>query len=106
VRDLTLQLKLKRHQEQHFFKHAELRSVVNAAAEEQGLSTMGSREELDATDAALGKRFHRTASDLRDLQKVCAEQAALIETLRSKVTSLEEKLRLRDESGMLFRGGL
>lgn len=106
VRDLTLELGLRRHQEQHFFKHAELRSAVNAGAEAQGLSGIGSREEMDDKDAALGKRINQTSTDLSNLQKVCAEQAALIQVLRSKVVALEEKLRIRDETGMIFRGGL
>lgn len=106
VRDLTLALGLKRHQEQHFFKHAELRAAVNAAADAQGLAPIASRIEIDEKDAALGKLIKRTATDLSDLQKVCAEQAATIEVLRRKIAALEEKFKLRDETGMVFRGNL
>jgi hypothetical protein len=106
VRELTLQLGLKRHQEQHFFKHAELRDPVNAAAAAQGLAGIASRAEIDSKDAELGKRIKKTASDLSDLQKVCAEQAAQIETMRGKIGSLEEKLKIREETGLIFRGGL
>ena len=106
VRDLTIALGLKRHQEQHFFKHAELRTAVNAAADAQGLASIASRVELDEKDAALGKLIKRTATDLSDLQKVCAEQAATIEVLRRKIASLEEKFKIRDETGMVFRGDL
>jgi len=105
VRDLALELGLKRHQEQHFFKHADLRSVVNAAAEAQGLAQIGSRGEIDEKDAALGKLIKKTTTDLSELQKVCAEQAATIEVLRRKLASWEEKFKLRDETGMIFRGG-
>lgn len=106
VRELALALGLKRTQEQHFFKHVELRTAVNAAAALQGLAQISSREETDANDAALGKRITKANTDLSELQKVCAEQAAQIEVMRRRMTSLEEKLRLRDETGMVFRGGL
>lgn len=33
VRELTLALGLKRSQERHFFDHAELRTLINAAAD-------------------------------------------------------------------------
>lgn len=105
VRDLTLELGLKRHQEQHFFKHADLRSAVNAAAEAQGLAQIASRGEIDEKDAALGKLIKKTTTDLSELQRVCAEQAATIEVLRGKLASWEEKFKLRDETGMIFRGG-
>lgn len=106
VRDLTLELGLKRHQEQHFFKHAELRAAVNAAADAQGLAQIASRGETDEKDAALGKLIKKRTTDLSELQKVCAEQAATIEMLRGKLASWEEKFKLRDETGMIFRGGL
>lgn len=106
VRELALALGLKRSQEQHFFKHVELRAVVNAAAAAQGLTPISSREEIDANDAAVDKRIKMTNAQLSDLQKVCAEQAAQIEVMRRRLVSLEEKLRLRDETGMVFRGGL
>ncbi len=41
VRELTFSVGLKRSQEQHFFNHAELRTLVNAAALAQGLSSIG-----------------------------------------------------------------
>jgi len=106
VRELALALGLKRTQEQHFFKHVKLRTAVNAAAALQGLAQISSREETDANDAALGKRITKANTDLSELQRVCAEQAAQIEVMRRRMTSLEEKLRLRDETGMVFRGGL
>lgn len=59
VRELTLALGLKRSQEQHFFDHAELRTPINAAAESQGLSQIGSRAEGEADDAAVRNRFAR-----------------------------------------------
>lgn len=106
VRELALALGLKRSQEQHFFKHVELRTAVNSAAAAQGLAQIGSREETDALDAAVRKRIEKTGAYLSDLQKVCTEQAAQIMVLRTRIASLEEKLRLRDETGMVFRDGL
>lgn len=106
VRELALTLGLKRHQEQHFFKHVELRAAVNASAQTQGLAQIASREGTDDKDAALGKRIKKTNTDLSDLQKVCSEQAAQILVMRSRIASLEAKLSLRDETGMIFRGGL
>lgn len=82
------------------------RALINAAAEAQGIGLSASREETDAEDAALGKRIKKTNTDLSDLQKVCSEQAAQIEVMRSRISQLEEKLRLRDDTGMVFRGGL
>jgi hypothetical protein len=105
VRGLTLELGLDKHQEQHFFKHDELRISVNAAANTQGLAQIASRGEVDKKDAALGKLINKKTTDLSDLQKVCAEQAATIEVLRGKLASWEEKFKLRDETGMIFRGG-
>jgi len=105
VRNLTLELGLKRHQEQHFFKHAELRAAVNAAAAPQGLAAIAERVELETTNAPLAKRIKKTTTDLSELQKVCAEQAAHIEVLRRRIGSLEAMLKLRDETGMIFRDG-
>ncbi|WP_374359903.1 hypothetical protein [Pseudoduganella danionis] len=56
VRELTLALGLQRSQEQHFFNHAELRTLVKVAAEAQGLTAIGSRIQQDAADDAVRSR--------------------------------------------------
>ena len=73
VRELTLALGLKRSQEQHFFNHNELRTLVNAAAQAQGLAPLFQAlkvarqlfaklytpliKGIDAPEHALGKDF-------------------------------------------------
>lgn len=103
VRDLTGALGLKHSQEQHFFNHAELRTLVNAAAETQGLSPIGSRIELDADAAQARKRIARVSGDRNDLARSLAEREAVIESLRRENESLREQLRLRDDTGMTLR---
>jgi hypothetical protein len=66
VRELTLTLGLKRSQEQHFFNHAELRTVINAAAQTQGLAVIGSRAEGDRDDQEVRKRIARVSGDRND----------------------------------------
>lgn len=56
-----LRFGLKRSQEQHFFNHAELRTLINAATEAQGLAVIGSRTEGDADDVTVRKRIARIA---------------------------------------------
>ena len=103
VRELTLALGLKRSQEQHFFNHAELRTPINAAAEAQGLSLIGSRAEGDADDTAVRNRIARVAGDRNDLARTLVEREAIIEAQRREIQSLREQLRIRDETGMIFR---
>ena len=103
VRELTLALGLKRNQEQHFFNHAELRTLVNAAAEAQGLTPIGSRNQQDADDDVVRQRFGRMKSDSNNLAIALAEREAVIERLRFEVDSLKEQLRLRDDTGMTMR---
>ena len=103
VRELTVALGLKRSQEQHFFNHAELRMLINVAAEAQGLAAIGSRTQGDADDEAVRKRIARVSGDRNDLARTLAEREAVIEAQRREIESLRERLRLRDESGMVFR---
>lgn len=105
VRELTLALGLRRSQEQHFFNHAELRTLVNVAAEVQGLAAIGSRIQLDADDDALRRRMGRINADRNDLAGALAEREAVIEWQRREIDALREQLRLRDETGMQMRTG-
>jgi hypothetical protein len=105
VRELTLALGLRRSQEQHFFNHAELRTLVNVAAEAQGLAAIGSRVQLDADDDVVRRRMGRLNNDRNDLAAALAEREAVIEWQRREIDALREQLRLRDETGMQMRTG-
>jgi hypothetical protein len=103
VREVTYALGLRRSQEQHFYNHDELRALVNAAAEAQGLAPIGSRGEVNEDDEAVRKRMVRISGDRNDLARTLAEREAVIERLRSEISSLREQLVMRDENGMIFR---
>lgn len=103
VRDLTLALGLKRSQEQHFFNHSELRTLVNAAAQAQGLAPIGSRAEGDEKDATVRNRIARVTGDRNDLAATLAEREAVIQMQRREIQSLRSQLQLRDETGMVMR---
>lgn len=103
VRELTLILGLKRSQAQHFFNHAELRTLINSAAEAQGLTPIGSRIQLDEDDATVRKRIARVTGDRNDMASTLAEREAVIQLQRLEIQSLRAQLRLRDETGMVLR---
>ena len=105
VRDVVRQIGLKVNQEQHFYRHAELTNVLNAAAQTQGLGTVGSRAEQNADDDVVVRSLARARKDAADLARNLAEREALIQRLRERIGSLEEELRLRDETGMVVRSG-
>lgn len=106
VRALTLTLGLRLSQEQHFYRHPELTSIVNAAAEAQGLRPIGSRTQADAEDAVVRKRIARIHADHSDLARTLAEREGVIEAQRREIQSLREQLNLQDETGMTLRIGL
>ncbi len=106
VRELTLALGLRRSQEQHFFNHAELRTLVNVAAEAQGLAVIGSRIQQDTDDVAVRRRMERINADRNDLAGALAEREAVIERQRREINALREQLLLRDDTGMQMRTGL
>jgi len=104
VRAITLALGLKQTQEQHFFKQRQLASAVNAVAEIQGLKPIGSRALIDADDKVAAERIAAVSSERDELAKALAEALAAVEELRKKNASLSERLALRDETGLVFRG--
>lgn len=103
IRDLTTALGLKRSQCQHFFNHSELRVIVNAAAQAQGLAPIGSRAEGDEEGANVRKRIAKVTGDRNDLATTLAEREAVIQIQRREIQSLRSQLRLRDETGMVMR---
>lgn len=103
VRELTIALGLKRSQEQHFFNHNELRTLVNAAAQSQGLAPIGSRAEGDEKDATVRNRIARVTGDRNDMAATLAEREAVIQMQRREIQSLRSQLQLRDETGMVMR---
>jgi len=103
VRALTLALGLRISQEQHFYKHPELTTAVNAVAEAQGLKPIGSRAGSEAEDKALAARINRIEGDRNNLARTLAEREALIERQRREIEALREQLGLLEETGMLLR---
>ncbi len=103
VRAVTLAIGLKLSQEQHFYKHAALTSTLNVAAEAQGLSSIGSRAQMNTEDAAARKQISRAQTEASDYAKALAEREAVIQRQRTRIAQLEEMLRIRDETGMVIR---
>lgn len=103
VREITKALGLAQSKEQHFFKKPELRSAINAAAERQGLLSIGSRVQMEAAEQAVVDRMDRIQRGAADLSRQLAEREALIERQRAEITALKEQLRLRSETGMILR---
>lgn len=105
VRQLVRDLGLRETQEQHFFKHPELASLVNALALVQGVKPIGSRALEAATDKVVADRLRRVQTQSSDLARILAEKEAVIERQRREILSLREQLRLLEESGMVLRTG-
>jgi hypothetical protein len=103
VRGVTQALGLRRTHEQHFFRHAELRTLLNAAAEAQRLLPIGSREQIASEDEVVRERFARVTSNADKLAKTLAEREATILKLRKENDALRAQLRLRNETGMVLR---
>lgn len=103
VRGVTSALGLRPTHEQHFFRHAELRTLLNAAAEAQRLLPIGSREQIAGEDEIVRERFARVASNADKLAKTLAEREATILKLRKENEALRAQLRLRSETGMTLR---
>lgn len=103
VRAVTLALGLRQSQEQHFYRHEELSSVVNAAAEAQGLRPIGSRAQMDRDDRVVADRIGRMRGENGDLAVALAEREAVIERQRREIEALREQLGLLEETGMVLR---
>jgi hypothetical protein len=117
VAGLVRCLDLKPSDAQHFFKKEALKVAVNALADEQGLAPVGARAALDQADELLNARIARTSGQARDDARAAAEQSAaasalLVElqeaqreaaALRLERNALEERLRLVEERGVLWR---
>ncbi|MCZ8312349.1 MAG: hypothetical protein O9320_15995 [Magnetospirillum sp.] len=103
VRAVTLALGLRRTHEQHFFRHAELRTLLNATAEAQRLLPIGSREQIAGEDEIVRERFALVASNADKLAKSLAEREATILKLRTENDALRAQLRLLSEVGMTLR---
>lgn len=103
VRGVTQALGLRRTLEQHFFRHAELRTLLNAAAVAQQLLPVGSREQIAGEDEVVRERFATLANSADKLAKTLAEREATILKLRKENDALRAQLRLRSETGMTLR---
>ncbi len=103
VRSIVATLGLPIHNEQHFYRHQELRSAVNAAAAAQGLKPIGARGSAD--EPAVANRLKQIEQQNSELGQLVAEQAATIEWQRSQITSLREQLRILEETGQTIRFG-
>lgn len=105
VRGIVAELGLPVHNAQHFFKHPEIRSAVNAVAQHQGLKPIGARNEQQEADAAVEARLKQAGKRSSDLAQLVAEQAATIEWQRREIASLREQLKVVEETGQIVRFG-
>lgn len=104
VRNMVKALGLSSSHEQHFYNKPELRTVVNAIAEVQGLKGIGSRSELDAADKVAESRLTQAQRDKSQFARALGEAHAQIDRLRRENESLRALLELRYETGMTLRG--
>jgi hypothetical protein len=105
VRRLVRDAGLRETLEQHFYRKPELSGPVNALARAQGVKPIGSRALDDAVDAGVSRQMGRQADEISELRKALAEREALVEALRAKINSLEARLGLMEETGMVIRMG-
>lgn len=103
VRGVARALGLKPSQEQHLFRHAELRAALDAVAIEQGLKPVGMRPEADEIDKAVAARLKQVQARGNELSKVVAEQAATIERQRREIRGYRAQLGLLETTGQLLR---
>lgn len=92
------------HHEQHFYNKPELRSAVNAVAEQQGLELIGSRSPEVAQDAAR-QRIGKLSGEASELRQAMAERESVIDALRRENASLRAQMALLEETGMVVRSG-
>ncbi|TXM95306.1 hypothetical protein [Methylobacterium sp. WL116] len=92
------------HHEQHFYNKPELRSAVNAVAEQQGLELIGSRSPGVAQDAAR-ERIGKLSGEASDLRQAMAERESVIDALRRENASLRAQMAMLEETGMVVRSG-
>ncbi|KQQ40878.1 hypothetical protein ASF58_07900 [Methylobacterium sp. Leaf125] len=103
VRGVARALGLKPSQEQHLFRHAELRAALDAVAIEQGIKPVGTRPEADEMDKAVAGRLRQVQARGNELSKVVAEQAATIERQRREIRGYRAQLGLLEATGQLLR---
>jgi hypothetical protein len=103
VRNLVRALGLPSSYEQHFYNKAELRSLVNAVADAQGLRGIGSRSELDTESKALDARLSQVQRDRSEYAQALAEAHVQIERLRRENASLRARLDHMSDTGMRIR---
>jgi Mg2+ and Co2+ transporter CorA len=92
------------HHEQHLYRKAELRTAVNAVADEQGLEPIGSRSPEEAHDAAR-QRIGKLSGEASELRQAMAEREAVIDDLRRENASLRAQMAMLEETGMVVRLG-
>lgn len=92
------------HHEQHFYNKPELRSAVNAVAEQQGLELIGSRSPEVAQDAAR-QRIGKLSGEASELRQAMAERESVIDALRRENASLRAQMAMLEETGMVVRFG-
>jgi hypothetical protein len=82
VRALALAIDLKQTQEKYLYERQELTSLINLVAEGQGLTPIGSRLLVEASDKRLKDRMARTAQSAKaSAQAVVEAQSATAELL-------------------------
>lgn len=106
VSELVTLLGFKAHYRQYFNREdPQLRTLVNVAAEKQGLDPIRSQDDTDADDEAVRKKIQRISAERNELSTSAAEREAVIERQRREIASLRAQLGLRDDTGMLMRKG-
>ena len=103
VRGVAREVGLRPSQEQHLFRHPELRTILNVIAAEQGLKPIGSKPEADELDKEVAGRLRQIQARSSDLAKVVAEQAATIERQRGEIRAYRAQLGLLEERGQVLR---
>jgi hypothetical protein len=79
------------------------RSVLNATAATLGLPVIEGRGARNEADSVVKAKLGRARAEASDYAKALAEREAVIQRQRLHIASLEERLRIRDETGMIIR---
>jgi len=102
IRALVRDLALPPSWEQHFYDHAEVKTLVNAVAREMQLAGIGEPPVSKAANAAAARLAAASRAQSRQAQ-TAAEMAAENAMLRERVQLLEARLAFLQESGLLIR---
>lgn len=89
--------------EQHFYRKAELKLEVNAAAAAQGLLGIGSHGDSTESERVVSQRLSQAQRDKSDYARALTEAAVQLQQLRRENECLRSQLQLRTDTGMVIR---